>query len=131
MARSTVLVVEDEPEVAEVILEALTRSGCRCVHARDAEEADRALAEQPVEAVTLDLCMPGRGGLEWLEATLTTRPDVGRRTVVVTGTLLDEAARRRVMRCGAALLQKPVSLKLLVKEVHERLRATRPPTPAD
>ena len=68
-----VLIVEDESYVAEMLRRALEELGNSCLLAPDAGSADELLAEHAVEAVTLDLSMPGQGGLEWLETVASTR----------------------------------------------------------
>ena len=59
-------VIGHMPEMArktqEMLQRALEDLGNSCVIARDADDADRVLADLEVEAVTLDLGMPGRGG---------------------------------------------------------------------
>jgi len=105
-----ILVVEDETHVAEMLERILEQLGNRCVRASSTEAADRVLRELPVDAVTLDLGMPGRGGLPWLEIVAATRPELARKTLVITGQTLDSDCVERVTRCGAGVLAKPFTL---------------------
>lgn len=105
-----VLVVEDEPPVAEMLEKILVGMGNDCVTARTTEAAERLLDEATVDAVTLDLGMPGRGGLPWLESIAQRRPDLARRTLVITGQYLDSKCVERLARCGAGVLAKPFTL---------------------
>ena len=84
----TVLVIDDDPNVTEMIRDALQSNGYRCLVASSAEEADARLAANEVDGVTLDLHMPGRSGLEWLEALENVRPGLARKTLLVTGSQL-------------------------------------------
>lgn len=59
-----ILLVEDEPLVAEVFQHALQRAGHAVVIARDGLQAWRQLHERPVGAVLLDLNLPGLPGAE-------------------------------------------------------------------
>ena len=59
-----ILVVEDEQPVAEYLQRALTELGITSLLAPTADEADEILERHEVDAVTLDLAMPGRGGKE-------------------------------------------------------------------
>lgn len=116
-----ILVVEDEPCVAEMLCRALENLGNSCVWARDAESATTLLAEHPVEAVTLDLSMPGQPGLSWLESVVATRPDLARSTLVITGSHLDAAVVERLARCGAGVLAKPFTLECLAEAVRAQI----------
>jgi len=118
-----ILVVEDEASVAEMIQRALEDLGNSCVIARDADDADRLLASAEVEAVTLDLGMPGRGGLSWLESVARTRPELARKTLVITGMYLEPECVGRLARCGAGILAKPFTLEHLADAVRTQLEA--------
>ncbi|MTW19776.1 PAS domain S-box protein [Allochromatium palmeri] len=59
-----VLVVEDDPDVAQLLSLMLTQAGYRSRIATSGEEALRSLAEADVAAMTLDLQLPGIHGLE-------------------------------------------------------------------
>jgi DNA-binding response OmpR family regulator len=116
-----ILVVEDEREVAEVLRRLLESMGNACLLASDAGEADRLLEAEPVDAVTLDLGMPGTGGLEWLEAVATARPHLARKTLVITGQYLAADKVERLARCGAGVLAKPFTFEHLVDAVRAQL----------
>lgn len=121
----TILVVEDEPYVAELLQETLEGEGNRCILATDANGADRILATGAVEAITLDLMIPGRDGLGWLETLAASRPDLARRTLVVTGSALGRTERDRVAAVGARILAKPFRIEHLL----DRLREVLPKKP--
>jgi DNA-binding response OmpR family regulator len=61
-----ILVVDDEPEVAEVIAESVRLQGHETVVAQNGEEALRVLETFIPDAVFLDLVMPGLNGLDVL-----------------------------------------------------------------
>lgn len=109
-----ILVVDDEPRVAELIQDTLESVGHRCVVARDADEADAILGAEDVDGVTVDLRMPGRDGLVWLENLAARRPALARRCVLLTGSYLQSEECRRLQECGAILLFKPFSLDRLL-----------------
>ncbi|MCP3980121.1 MAG: response regulator [bacterium] len=116
-----ILVVEDEPYVAELIQSALEQLGNNCVVAENADDADELLDETAVDAVTLDLGMPGRGGLEWLEDVASDRPDLARKTLVITGMNLEASLIERLAACGAGLLAKPFTVQGLHDAVRTQL----------
>ncbi len=72
------LLVEDDPEDAARIGAALERSGrlSRLAHARDREEAVRALAAEPFDVLLVDLNLPDSQGLPTVDAFVALRPEL-------------------------------------------------------
>ena len=66
IASQTVLVVDDEPMVREVLAHYLTHDGFTVVEAVDGEEAVAKLDECAPDLVLLDLMLPKKHGLEVL-----------------------------------------------------------------
>ena len=116
-----ILVVEDESLVAEMLRRSLEQLGNTCLVAQDADAADRVLRDHTIEAVTLDLGMPGRAGLDWLEDVATTQPDLARRTLVITGRHLNSEDVERLAWCGAGILAKPFTMENLEEAVRAQL----------
>ena len=116
-----ILVVEDEQPLAEMLCKALEALGNSCISANDADAATRLLDEHSVDAVTLDLCMPGRPGLSWLEEVAASRPELARSTLVITGSHLDADLVERLARCGAGVLAKPFTLESLAEAVRAQI----------
>jgi DNA-binding NtrC family response regulator len=102
-----VLVIDDEPYVAELIRQLLASEGHEGVVAGSVEEADAVLLGGGVEAITLDVCMPGRRAIGWLEALAAARPALARRTLVISGSGPAPRDLERISRCGAGFLAKP------------------------
>ena len=122
-----VLIVEDEREIAELIRESLQPLGMQCRIAADASAADRALSERRVDAVTLDLGIPGLSGVEWLEVVASRQPQLARRTLVITGLDLQRDLVERLARCGAGILAKPFSVSGSTRSGSQPVRAPDPP----
>jgi len=116
-----ILVVEDEPMVAELLQRVLEAAGNSCILAHDAAAATAALDEHAVDAVTLDLTIPGSHGLVWLEQLAERRPELARSTLIITATQLDPPAIERVARCGAGVLAKPFTLDALTSAVRSQI----------
>jgi len=110
----TVLVVEDEVELRELMQEALEMSGYRVVAAADGVEALDALSRiEHVCLVLLDLLMPRMNGWEFFEK-LRARPGSERTPVVVHSSATTQAP------AGATrVLQKPVDLNQLLAVVQQ------------
>ena len=62
----TVLVIDDEPVLQDVLGSLPTGDGFECLHATTAADGERVLREEEVDVVLLDLMLPDRPGLELL-----------------------------------------------------------------
>jgi two-component system NtrC family response regulator len=102
----TILIVDDDPAVRESLAEALTDMGHTALEAPDGAAALALVAEQAVDAILLDLRMPGLDGLEVLRR-LHARADAPPTAVL---TAVPTAANTiEAMRLGAVdHLAKPI-----------------------
>ena len=62
---ATILVVEDEPSIQELIAASLQQAGDRVLRAETAEEALHAIAETLPDVVLLDWMLPGMSGVQF------------------------------------------------------------------
>jgi len=58
----TVLVVDDDPEIRQVVMDVLRRAGCRVLEAADGPAAIAAAVAVEPDLVFLDMAMPGMDG---------------------------------------------------------------------
>jgi len=80
-----VLVVDDDQALQTLLNVLLTRAGFECDFVRDGESALNKIGAQAYEVIVLDLILPGLSGIEILQRLKSTRPELLRRTIVVTG----------------------------------------------
>ncbi|MGE4014468.1 MAG: response regulator, partial [Alphaproteobacteria bacterium] len=108
--RATVLVVDDDDNVRQMMSRLLEREGYRVITARDGIEGIRLAREHHPQAVTLDVHMPGLDGWDTLR---TFKADTELATIpVVMVTILDEA--NKGFRLGAAeYMVKPIDRERL------------------
>jgi two-component system copper resistance phosphate regulon response regulator CusR len=119
-----ILVIEDEPKVARALKTGLERAGYQIALAANGEEGFFLATAQTFDLVLLDLMLPGRNGLEILEA-LRRR---GLQTPVLILTARD-AVEDRVhgLDSGADdYLVKPFAFPELLARIRARLRGGRP-----
>src|SRR5512133_2004201 len=85
MAKATILVIEDDPEIRELLSFALSKEGWSLIMASSAEEGLAALAARggAPDCVVLDIMLPGMDGLELLR-TLKADPARKRMPVIMT-----------------------------------------------
>ena len=132
MVRLThILVVDDEPEIRDMLQEYLTLRGFEVSTAEDGAALRRAIAERRVDLVLLDISMPGEDGLS-LARFLRDDTAVGIIMLTAAGEVVDRVVGLEV---GADdYLAKPVDLRELlarVKAVARRLHAGREAAPED
>jgi CheY-like chemotaxis protein len=111
--RRTILVVEDEVDMRQLLDVALTRQGYAVLAARDGLEGLGLIesARPAVDAVILDLSMPGLSGEEVLEALRHTAPALP--VIISSGSEVSPAR----LAGARAFLKKPYSLALLRQTV--------------
>ncbi|MFN4263904.1 MAG: phosphate regulon transcriptional regulator PhoB [Thioalkalivibrionaceae bacterium] len=63
-ARRSILIVEDEPAIREMVAFALGRQGFELVEAEDAQEAQERLAERLPDLLLIDWMLPGMSGVD-------------------------------------------------------------------
>ncbi len=103
-----ILIVDDEPQVAEVLAKSLTRQGHRTTILHSGEEALRHIGVNTPDALFLDVSMPGLNGLEVLAELRRTKPQLA--VVVITGHATPEEVEQ-VKRLGAVdVIPKPAAL---------------------
>jgi CheY-like chemotaxis protein len=107
----TVLVVDDDPAVHEVLSATLAREGYRLLHARDGAEALDILRKTPPDIVTLDVMMPKIDGWSVL-GMMKSDPELERIPVIML-TIVDD--RNLGYSLGAAeYMTKPIDRARLV-----------------
>ena len=119
----TVLLVEDEESVRELVRVTLVSRGYRVLEAENGECGLR-LAEEsktPIDLLVTDVVMPGMGGRELAKKIVAMRP--GTRVLYLSGYTEDTVITQGTDNPGTSFLQKPFTLQKLTTKVREVLRA--------
>jgi DNA-binding response OmpR family regulator len=125
---STILVVDDEPIVRDVVVRYLRRDGYETREAATGDEAREILEAEKPELVVLDVMLPGTDGLElcrWIRA----RSDL---PVIMLTARGDETDRIVGLELGADdYVTKPFSPRELAVRVRAVLRRSTVAAPAE
>jgi PAS domain S-box-containing protein len=114
----TILLVEDEDVVRELVCEILESNGYTVLEARDGEAALDIFRghEGPIDLLLTDVVMPRMGGRDLAERVTAQRPDV--RVLFMSGYASSAVGS---LAPGAAFVQKPFSTAALAERVREVL----------
>ena len=121
-----ILVVDDEPDVAELFRQQFRRDLRAerfimefAMSAAEALERIRAIAEPSLILILSDINMPGMTGLEMLPKVRAERPNV---PVIMITAYGDPETKRKALESGAAgLLTKPIDFAVLRQEIDTRI----------
>ena len=121
--RETILLVEDEESVRELIAEALRAQGYNLLIAANGQEALAlaAPANCHIDLMITDVVMPNMGGRELANRLAQSRPQM--RVLYLSGYTEDAIVHQGVLDPGTLFLQKPFSLDALAGKVREILEA--------
>jgi CheY-like chemotaxis protein len=113
----SVLVVEDDEGLAQVIAMALRSEGFETQTARDGLDGCTSYFRHPTDWVVTDIQMPQLDGITMMECIRTFQPQV--KTVYMSGAV-DEyqtLLEREIEEHAAAVLPKPFSCRNLIKQL--------------
>jgi CheY-like chemotaxis protein len=105
-----ILVVDDERDLAEVLVDVLQRDGHHVDAAFDGADALRRLEREPFDLVVSDTKMPLMDGLELFREIDRRFSALRRRVIFVTGDVLDVEKRQALESIGVPVLVKPFDL---------------------
>jgi PAS domain S-box-containing protein len=117
----TILFVEDEQSVRELVSEYLSARGYRVIDAADGQQAlEMASAHAgKIQLLITDVVMPRLSGRELAARLASTRPDL--KVLYISGYTDDSVFRHGVLQGGMDFLQKPFNLKALAAKIREVL----------
>ena len=117
----TVLVVEDERPVRELVRDVLRLHGYTVLEARDASEALELASGHvgPIHLVVVDVVLPGLPSSQLLAELRVTRPAL--RALHTSGHTDEFLREHGAVRGGAHFLQKPFTVDALARKVREVL----------
>jgi PAS domain S-box-containing protein len=128
-----ILVVDDEPEIAQLFCEVLGRDHHEVLLARSGREALELVEAHEIDLIVSDLRMPDLDGPGLYGELAARRPALAARTIFVTGDVLGPESAAFLERTGLPVLEKPLDPCELRLKVQSHLARLREPAavPAD
>ncbi len=124
ISQKTVMVVEDEPDAADLFAEMMRLNGYRVIKTYAGAPAIGLMREQKPDAIILDIMMPDISGLEILRR-MRSEPELASIPVVVVSAKATPADIQSGLDAGATIyLTKPVSYVNLKNAVDGLLQVT-------
>jgi len=116
---STILVVDDDPEIRDLLARFLEKHGMAARTAADGEKALRAVRDGGVDLVVLNLMLPGEGGFEICRRLR----QVSAVPVIMLTALAEDTDRIVGLELGADdYVTKPFNPRELLARIHTMLR---------
>jgi PAS domain S-box-containing protein len=117
----TILFVEDEESVRELVRDYLSAAGYKVLEAADGMQALEIAAARTsaIDILVTDVVMPRLSGRELASRLTSERP--GLKVLFISGYTDDSIFRSGVLAGGVAYLQKPFNLKTLARRIREVL----------
>ena len=123
MAYQTILVVDDEPQIVELVQDYLRQAGFRVLTARDGQTALTVARHERPDLIVLDLMLPG--GMDGLDVCRSVRQDavLGNVPIIMLTARSEETDRLIGLELGADdYVTKPFSPREVVARVRAVLR---------
>ena len=117
--------VDDDPALADAIVEQLQARGYRAVSVGRVDDALRRLGEGDYDAVLSDVWMPGKGGLALQAELRALRPELP--VVLMSGGPLPPGCERNEAFARGRFLRKPFGGEALVESLSRALVETSKP----
>jgi PAS domain S-box-containing protein len=117
----TVLLVEDEDMVRNLVRDILVQTGYTVLEARHGVEAVRVCEQYgaPIHLVITDVVMPEMGGTELVHRLTRMRPDI--KSLYISGYTDDALIRQGVRREEVSFLHKPFTRQVLTQKIRDIL----------
>ncbi len=110
--KPNILIAEDDERYREELSQSLRAEGYEVVPARDGSEALKVINEQAVDLGLIDLNMPGVSGMDVLQGSIITDPDLP--IVIITGYGTIDVAVEAIRLGAYDFIEKPVNLDRLL-----------------
>jgi signal transduction histidine kinase len=118
--RQRILIVDDEPDIAEMLAEILDTASYRSVIARSGQDALNKIAQQAFDVILCDIRMPDLDGPGLYKALAESYPQLTRRVIFMTGDILSGPSSVELNNT-VPVIEKPFKPAEIKRVVAERL----------
>ncbi|MFQ6026502.1 MAG: response regulator [Dehalococcoidia bacterium] len=119
------LVVDDEPNIRDLLARSLTKERYTVDLAENGQEAWRKVQSVSYDLIIMDLKMPEMSGPELFQHIKEYNPELAEKTIFITGDLVSPNTLAFVIDAGNPTLTKPFELEHLRMQIRTSLEATR------
>jgi DNA-binding NtrC family response regulator len=112
-----VLLVDDEEKFVEVLSQRMQTRGLKVETSMSGEDAVKHAKDKDLDAIVLDLQMPGMSGLEALKKIKQENPDL--QIIILTGHGTVQAGIEAMKEGAMDFIEKPVDLSVLLEKIKE------------
>ncbi|HSA82012.1 MAG TPA: PAS domain S-box protein [Geminicoccaceae bacterium] len=119
--RGRILVVDDEPDIGQLLADVLERDGHSVERALSGRDALQHLRDGAVDLIISDLRMPDMDGPALYRALTGQRPELAQRMVFVTGDTLAADLTGFLSEIGARVIEKPLDPQDISRKVQTLL----------
>jgi len=116
-----ILIIDDEPDIREILADILSDEGYRVLTAENGEAARRSAHEQTVDLILLDIWMPDVDGITLLQE-WSSQPDWDTPVIMISGHGNVETAVESVRLGAYDFLEKPLSTAKLLVTIRRALQ---------
>ena len=131
VAAASILVLDDEPDVAAMLAEMLKYLGHCPTVCHDPEEGLEAIKKQPFDLILSDFRMPTMNGEQFYRKVTRADAEMAQRIIFLTGDVLCEETRAFLESIEAPVIKKPFQLAAVENAVARQLVQSRRPSVLD
>ena len=122
--QNKILIVDDEPEIRGLMQEILKEEGYLTFAVKNAQEAQKSIADNPPDLVYLDIWMPDKDGVtllkEWSESNQLNFP-----VIMISGHATIETAVEATRLGAFDFIEKPLSIEKLIASAKKALGSSK------
>ena len=122
--QNKILIVDDEPEIRGLMQEILKEEGYLTFAVKNAQEAQKSIADNPPDLVYLDIWMPEKDGVtllkEWSESNQLNFP-----VIMISGHATIETAVEATRLGAFDFIEKPLSIEKLIASAKKALGSSK------
>jgi two-component system phosphate regulon response regulator PhoB len=131
MSNKTILVVDDEPAIRDMITTALDVAGYNCLQAENAQQAHGMIIDDQPDLVLLDWMMPGTSGIELIRRLQRDELTKNVPVILLTAKVAEDNMIQGLESGADDYITKPFSPRALIARINAVLRRSEAELPQE